>query len=61
MYRAHKVMEPVADADVAELIRGWDDILDDDFTAANGIDPEVLRAEVKRQVQAQLTADVVDA
>ncbi|WP_237082503.1 hypothetical protein [Mycobacteroides abscessus] len=61
MYRAHKVMEPVADADVAELIRGWDDILDDDFAAANGIDPEALRAEVNRQVQAQLTADVVDA
>lgn len=57
----HRLMEPVREDEVLKLIRGWDDILDDDFALAHGIDPEVLRAEVKRQVTAELTTVVIDA
>lgn len=56
----HRYMDPVADADVARLVKGWDDILNDEFAAAHGVDPERVRAAVLRITRRELTAQVVD-
>ncbi|UVT31440.1 portal protein [Mycobacterium phage Sejanus] len=56
----HRFMGPVADAEVARLIKGWDDIFDDEFAAAHGVDPDRVRASVKRRVQRELTAALID-
>jgi hypothetical protein len=61
LHRAHKVMGPVTDAEIPELISGWDSALEQDALALVGLDIDVVRTEVKRQVRRELTAQVVDA
>lgn len=56
----HRLMEPVPEDQVATLIKGWDDIFNDEFAAAHGLDPERVRAAVKRIARRELTAQVVD-
>lgn len=53
-------MEPVSDADIPELIKGWDDALEADTLALIGLDIDEVRVEVKRQVRLALTAAVVE-
>ncbi len=57
----HRVMEPVGEDDIPELIKGWDDALEADTLALVGLDIEVVRDEVRREVRRQLTAQVVNA
>lgn len=59
-HQTHRYMGPVADAEVARLIKGWDDIFNDEFASAHGVDPERVRSAVKRIAQRELTAQVVD-
>ncbi|OMB79309.1 hypothetical protein A5743_14330 [Mycolicibacterium conceptionense] len=59
-HQTHRYMGPVADSEVAHLIRGWDDVFNDDFAAQHGVDPERVRAAVKRIARRELTAQVVD-
>lgn len=61
LHHAHRIMGPVADADVAKLISGWDSTLEQDTLALVGLDIDTVRTEVRRQVHRQLTAQVVDA
>lgn len=61
LHHAHRVMGPVDDAEIPALIAGWDSSLEEDTLALVGMDLDMVRAEVKRQVRAQLTAQVVDA
>lgn len=60
MHLTHRFMGPVPDAEVARLIKGWDDIFTDEFAAAHGLDPERVRAAVKRIARRELTSQVVD-
>lgn len=60
VHERHRVMGPVADAEVARLIKDWDRIFDDDFASRCGVDPERVRAAVKRRVMRELTAEVID-
>ncbi|MGV0738226.1 hypothetical protein ABQF35_14300 [Mycobacterium syngnathidarum] len=60
MHLTHRFMGPVSDAEVARLIKGWDDIFTDEFAAAHGLNPEEVRAAVKRIAHRELTADVID-
>jgi hypothetical protein len=59
-HQFHRVMEPVGDGDVSELIKGWDDALEEETLALVGLDIEELRDEVRREVRRQLTAPLVD-
>ncbi|WP_232491056.1 hypothetical protein [Mycobacterium dioxanotrophicus] len=56
----HRFMPPVDDGEVGRLIKGFDDVLDGDFAAAHGLDPERVRAAVRRIARRELTAQVVD-
>ncbi len=60
-HQFHRVMDPVADDDIPELIKGWDDALEADTLALVGLDIEEVRDEVRREVRRQMTAAVVDA
>jgi hypothetical protein len=55
----HRIMDPVDEAAVPELIRGWDDTLEDDVLALIGADREQFADAVRREVRAQLTAQVI--
>lgn len=56
----HRFMGPVGEDEVARLVKGWDDVFDDEFAAAHGVDAERVRAAVKRIVWRELTAEVID-
>lgn len=56
----HRFMGPVSDTEVSALIKGYDDILDDEFAVSRGLDPERVRAEVRRIARRELTSAVVD-
>lgn len=56
----HRVMEPVSDADVDELIKGWDDALESDTLALLSMDIDDVRDEVRREVRRQLTAQIIN-
>jgi hypothetical protein len=60
-HQFHRVMEPVSDEDIPELIKGWDDALEAETLALVGLDIEGVRDEVHREVRRQMTAAVVDA
>lgn len=55
----HRVMEPVADSEIPELIKGWDESLEEDTLRLVGLDIDELRDEVRSEVRRQLTALVV--
>ena len=55
----HRVMEPVADSEIPELIKGWDESLEEDTLRLVGLDIDDLRDEVRSEVRRQLTALVV--
>jgi hypothetical protein len=55
----HRIMDPVRDDEVSALIRGWDDTLEDDVLALIGADREQFADAVRREVRAQLTAQVI--
>ena len=57
----HRVMEPVGDADVPDLIKGWDDALEAATLAMVGLDIDEVRDEVREEVRRQLTAQVITA
>ena len=60
----HRVMGPVADADIPRLINGWDEGLEEEALALLGIDSErteALRRTVRAQVRRELTQPVIDA
>ncbi|WP_235674415.1 hypothetical protein [Mycolicibacterium pulveris] len=59
-HQTHRYMGPVAEGDVGRLIKDWDTILDDDELAACGVDPQRVRAEVKRRAVRELTAPLLD-
>lgn len=59
-HQTHRFMGPVPDSEVARLIKGWDDVFNDEFAARHGVDPERVRAAVKRRAHRELTAQVVD-
>ena len=59
-HQFHRVMEPVSDTDIPELIKGWDDALEADTLALVGLDMDDLREEVRREVRRQMTAPLVD-
>jgi len=61
LHETHRFMGPVRGEDVDKLIRGWDSALEQDTLALVGLDCEQVRAEVIRQVRAQLTAEVINA
>lgn len=56
----HRVMGPVDDADIPDLIKGWDEALEDDVLAMMGVDRGDLADQVRREIRRQLTAQVVD-
>lgn len=56
----HRYMDPVSDADVPGLIKGWDSGLDA-LAASYGFDAEQVRSVVRSRVRKQLTSKVVDA
>lgn len=51
---------PVEESAVADLIRGWDSILNESRLAELGIDPDQVRASVRRLAKHELTSQVVD-
>jgi hypothetical protein len=56
MHDTHRVLGPVTDqAKIPALIKGWDDTLTDDIVEMLGIDGAAFRAQVRRQVRAELT------
>ncbi|ABD58126.1 portal protein [Mycobacterium phage Cooper] len=60
----HRVMGPVADADIPRLIAGWDEGLEEEALALLGVDSrrtEALRSAVRAQIRRELTMPVVDA
>lgn len=60
----HRVMGPVADADIPRLIAGWDEGLEEEALALLGLDTaraQALRATVRAQIRRELTMPVVDA
>lgn len=57
----HRMMPPVDPAQIPELIRGWDDTLEDDVIALIGVDNETFRARVRAEIRRQLTTQVVNA
>lgn len=61
MHETHRFMPPVADAQVPELIAGWDSALEADTLARLGMDIEDVRAAVRRAVRDRMTREVVDA
>ena len=56
----HRVMGPVAAAEVPKLISGWDNALADHAIEMLGIDTDTLRAAVKAKVVAELTRPTID-
>ncbi|MEU9805440.1 hypothetical protein [Mycobacterium sp. NPDC050853] len=56
----HRYMGPVDEPEVSRLIRGWDSIMSDPALAGLGIDPERVRASVRRIARRELTSQVVD-
>ncbi|MHC9292045.1 hypothetical protein ACRCUN_06230 [Mycobacterium sp. LTG2003] len=60
IHQTHRYMGPVDEGEVSRLIKGWDEVFNDEFAAQHGVDPERVRAAVKRRVQRELTAQVVD-
>lgn len=61
VHRTHVAMGPVRDEEIPKLINGWDAALEAETLEMVGLDIDEVRAEVKRQVRRQLTAQVVDA
>lgn len=59
-HERHRFMDPVADAEVPHLIKGWDVGLDE-LAARYGLDPHHVRLVVEREARRQLTTPVVDA
>jgi hypothetical protein len=57
----HRVMEPVSDAEVSDLIKGWDDALEAETLALVGMDIDEVRNEVHDEVRRQLTAQTLTA
>lgn len=57
----HRVMEPVDEASIPDLIAGWDDALEADTLALVGLNIEDVREQVRREVRRQMTAQVVNA
>lgn len=60
MHETHRVMGPVNRDQVPALIKGWDTNLDG-LAGRYGIDPARIRASVRRRVERELTAQVIDA
>lgn len=60
MSATHRVMGPVRRDQVPELIKGWDQSLDE-LARRYGIDASRIRASVRRRVERELTAQVIDA
>lgn len=60
MHETHRVMGPVNRDQVPGLIKGWDANLDG-LAGRYGIDPARIRASVRRRVERELTAQVIDA
>lgn len=58
-HQFHRVMAPVGDAEIPDLIKGWDDALEAETLELVGLDIEELRDEVRQEVRRQLTAQVV--
>ena len=56
----HRYMGPVADGDVAPLIKGWDVGLDE-IARRYGLDADQIRVVVGREARRRLTTQVVDA
>lgn len=56
----HRFMPPVDDGEVGRLIKGFDDVLDGEFAESHGLDPERVRAAVRRIARRELTSQVVD-
>jgi hypothetical protein len=59
-HRYHRVMGPVQAAEVAKLIRGWDDTLDDSTLTRIDLRPERVRAQVHSIAHRELTSPVID-
>ena len=57
----HSVMGPVRQAEVPKLIQGYDVGLEDEVIASLGVDTDLLRSAVRREVTRRLTAQVIDA
>lgn len=56
----HRVMGQVSEDEVSELIKGWDAFVNDGQLAGLGLDPERVRASVRRIARQRLTSQVVD-
>jgi hypothetical protein len=56
----HRRLPPVNEAEIPKLINGWDTALEDEVIARLGVDTEVLREAVRRQVRRELTRPVID-
>lgn len=56
----HRFMPPVADTQVAALMRGWDTGLEE-LSVRYDFDVHAVRAVVEQRVRQQLTAELVDA
>lgn len=56
----HRFMGPVDRAEIPRLIKGWDAGLDELLVRYN-LDPGQIRSAVYRQVQRELTSEVIDA
>jgi hypothetical protein len=56
----HRVMGPVRETDIPKLIQGYDVGLEDEVISALGVDTDLLRSAVRREVRRQLTSQVID-
>lgn len=57
----HRVMGPVRETDIPKLIQGYDVGLEDEVISSLGVDTDLLRSAVRREVIRRLTAQVIDA
>jgi hypothetical protein len=59
MHETHRFMQPVGDADIPDLIKGWDAALEEDTLARLNLDADYIRSAVKAAVRRELTREVV--
>ena len=60
MHETHRFMQPVGDAAIPDLIKGWDAALEEDTLARLNLNSDYIRSAVKAAVKRELTREVVN-